>query len=203
MKKRAVFGVLLTMLVLTGCGSRQQNVPVPPKTSAADQLQSAPVMPSPIVDENHPDELSVGVTTQTETETVPMSQYMGQGYSIQIPETGWRLEQDMDDGIPEDRWENILRDDVELTVSRYTGMTAEAARAVFVADEEDYRFEDLLGGEWGDPLTGTEPDCDVLSFMSCEGADAVYIVSWQYPAKAAEKFSDLLRQMADTFEVTN
>ena len=203
MKKRAVFGVLLTMLVLTGCGSRQQNVPVPPKTSAADQSQSVPVMPSSSGDANQMDEISVGAAAQTGVETVPMSQYMGQGYSIQIPETGWRLEQDVDDGIPEDRWENILRDDVELAVSRYTGMTAEAARAVFAADEEDYRFEDLLGGEWGDPLTGTESDGDVLAFMSCEGADAVYIVSWQYPAKAAEKFSGLLRRMADTFEVTN
>ena len=176
MKKRAVFRVLLTMLVLTGCGGRQQNVPVATEAPAADQLQSTPVMPSTFCGENHPDELPVGVTAQAGAEAVLMSQYMGQGYAIQIPETGWRLEQDMDDGIPEDRWENILRDDVELTVSRYTGMTAEAARAAFAADEE-YRFEDLLGGEWGDPLTGTEPDGDVLSFMSCEGADAVYIVS--------------------------
>lgn len=203
MKKRAVFGVLLAMLTLAGCGGKVQNVPVVPGASAADQPQSVPVIPSSSGDANQMDEISVGAAAQTEAETVPMSQYMGQGYSIQIPETGWRLEQDVDDGIPEDRWENILRDDVELAVSRYTGMTAEAARAVFAADEEDYRFEDLLGGEWGDPLTGTESDGDVLAFMSCEGADAVYIVSWQYPAKAAEKFSGLLRRMADTFEVTN
>ena len=203
MKKRAIFGVLLAMLTLAGCGGRVQNVPVVPEAPPADQLQSTPVMPSSSVDTSRPDEISVGTAAQTGAEAVLMSQYMGQGYSIQIPETGWRLEQDVDDRIPEDRWENILRDDVELAVSRYTGMTAEAARAAFAADEEDYRFEDLLGGEWGDPLTGTERDGDVLSFMSCEGADTVYIVSWQYPAKAAEKFSGLLRQMADTFEVTN
>ena len=62
-------------------------------------------------------------------------------------------------------------------------------------------FEDLLGGELGDPLTGVDEDGDHLSFMLAEGAGTVYVISWEYPAEAAEGFGVRLEQIAGTFEV--
>ena len=50
-------------------------------------------------------------------------------------------------------------------------------------------------------LTGVDEDGDHLSFMLAEGAGTVYVISWEYPAEAAEGFGVRLEQIAGTFEV--
>ena len=111
----------------------------------------------------------------------------------------------MDDGVAEDIWESTVNDEVELEVSRYPAAANAALADVKAgfAKACGYVFEDLMGGDLGDPLTGMDEDGDFLSFMAAQSADgAVAVISWEYPAEAAEGFGARLTQIANTFELT-
>ena len=197
----------LLLLALPGCGQKAQT---PPPAAETPAETPAGTTEEPPAGDRNPTAAELGreettelaFTVEGETELIPVTLYIGQGYSIYIPSEGWRLEKWVDDGIPEDTWESIVNDDVELTVSHYAGKTTMEARDAFVRDE-DYVFEDLMGGELGDPLTGMDEDGDYLSFMVAQGADTVYVISWEYPAEAAEGFGARLGRIADTFEIMN
>ena len=203
MRRMSFILICLLILALSGCGQKAQTPP-----PAAETPVTEPPAETPAEDRNptaaelgREEKTNLAFTVEGETELVPVTLYIGQGYSIYIPDEGWRLEKWVDDGIPEDTWESIVNDDVELTVSHYAGKTAMEARDAFVRDE-DYVFEDLMGGELGDPLTGMDEDGDYLSFMVAEGADTVYVISWEYPAEAAEGFGTRLALIANTFQLT-
>ena len=205
MRRLSVVLMGLLVLALSGCGQKTQTPPPAAETPAETPAGTTEETPA---GERNPTAAELGreettelaFTVEGETELIPVTLYIGQGYSIYIPSEGWRLEKWVDDGIPEGTWESIVNDDVELTVSHYAGKTTMEARDAFVRDE-DYVFEDLMGGELGDPLTGMDEDGDYLSFMVAQGADTVYVISWEYPAEAAEGFGVRLEQIAGTFEV--
>ena len=205
MRRLSFILIGLLILALSGCGQKAQTPPPAVETPPAEIPAETPAPPT---EDRNPTAAELGreekteltFTVEGETELVPVTLYIGQGYSIYIPSEGWRLEKWVDDGIPEDTWESIVNDDVELTVSHYAGKTAMEARDAFVRDE-DYVFEDLMGGELGDPLTGMDEDGDYLSFMVAQGADTVYVISWEYPAESAEGFGARLGVIADTFQV--
>ena len=205
MRRLSVVLMGLLVLALSGCGQKTQTPPPAAETPAETPAGTTEETPA---GERNPTAAELGreettelaFTVEGETELIPVTLYIGQGYSIYIPSEGWRLEKWVDDGIPEDTWESIVNDDVELTVSHYAGKTTMEARDAFVRDE-DYVFEDLMGGELGDPLIGMDEDGDYLSFMVAQGADTVYVISWEYPAEAAEGFGARLGQIANTFRV--
>ena len=205
MRRLSVVLMGLLVLALSGCGQKTQT---PPPAAETPAETPAGTTEEPPAGDRNPTAAELGreettelaFTVEGETELIPVTLYIGQGYSIYIPSEGWRLEKWVDDGIPEDTWESIVNDDVELTVSHYAGKTTMEARDAFVRDE-DYVFEDLMGGELGDPLTGMDEDGDYLSFMVAQGADTVYVISWEYPAEAAEGFGARLGQIANTFRV--
>ena len=205
MRRLSVVLMGLLVLALSGCGQKTQTPPPaaePPAETPAGTTEETPAGErNPTAAELGREETTeLAFTVEGETELIPVTLYIGQGYSIYIPSEGWRLEEWVDDGIPEDTWESIVNDDVELTVSHYAGKTTMEARDAFVRDE-DYVFEDLMGGELGDPLIGMDEDGDYLSFMVAQGADTVYVISWEYPAEAAEGFGARLGQIANTFRV--
>ena len=205
MRRLSVVLMGLLVLALSGCGQKTQTPPPAAETPAETPAGTTEETPAgdrnPTAAELGREETTeLAFTVEGETELIPVTLYIGQGYSIYIPSEGWRLEKWVDDGIPEDTWESIVNDDVELTVSHYAGKTTMEARDAFVRDE-DYVFEDLMGGELGDPLTGMDEDGDYLSFMVAQGADTVYVISWEYPAEAAEGFGARLGQIANTFRV--
>ena len=205
MRRLSVVLMGLLVLALSGCGQKTQTPPPAAETPAETPAGTTGETPAgdrnPTAAELGREETTeLAFTVEGETELIPVTLYIGQGYSIYIPSEGWRLEKWVDDGIPEDTWESIVNDDVELTVSHYAGKTTMEARDAFVRDE-DYVFEDLMGGELGDPLTGMDEDGDYLSFMVAQGADTVYVISWEYPAEAAEGFGARLGQIANTFRV--
>lgn len=208
MKRVILSGILLTLL-LSGCGGTKttaEKAPAPEsQPPAAEQTASAGADRSPTAAElGREDRAVLEVTVEGETEEVPAALFIGQGYSLYIPEEGWRYEKDLDDGVAEDTWESILNGEVELEVRQYPASpdrTPDAVKAAFVKGR-DYVFEDLMGGSLGDPLTGTDEDGDFLSFMTVEGADGtVYVISWEYPAEAAEGFGARLAQIANTFQL--
>ena len=94
--------------------------------------------------------------------------YTGEGYSLYLPDEDWPAPTHSEDGgVPTEQWVSIYNDDVWLKVSYYQGMTAPEAREEF-ARSSGAEFEDLMGGEPGDPLTAIYPEKHFLSFISVE-----------------------------------
>ena len=178
MKRVILSGILLTLL-LSGCGGTKttaEKAPAPEsQPPAAEQTAPAGADRSPTAAElGREDRAVLEVTVEGETEDAPAALIIGQGYSLYIPEEGWRYEKDLDDGVAEDTWESILNGEVELEVRQYPaspGRTPDAVKAAFVKGR-DYVFEDLMGGGLGDPLAGVDEDGDFLSFMAAEGFGA-------------------------------
>lgn len=184
MRKTGLVSVILTALLLAACGG-----------GAAEQEPSRQT-----AETGNGERMELTFTVEGQTESVPAALYTGVGYSICIPEEGWRLEQDTEDGVSEDCWESTVNDDVELRVLRFPAWDLRTAMNWLAAEEDDYVFEDLMGGTWGDSLMGLDDDGDALWFMGTEGADAAYLVVWEYPAEGAEGFGSRLAQIAGTFE---
>ena len=201
MKKRHLAAALLLALSLTGCGQRTalptaQTAPAPQEESsvetAADRAPTAEEL-------GREERMDMAFSVEGETEMVPATLYIGQGYSIYIPDEGWRLEKDVDDGIPEETWESTVSHDVELRVLHLGEKTLEEARAWVTAAEDDYRLiEDKQGG-----LGGTDgEDRETLEVRFYPSGTQMYAVLYEYPTEAAEGFGARLEQIAGTFEVT-
>ena len=150
MKRVILSGILLTLL-LSGCGGTKttaEKAPAPEsQPPAAEQTAPAGADRNPTAAElGREDRAVLEVTVEGETEEVPAALFIGQGYSLYIPEEGWRYEKDLDDGVAEDTWESILNGEVELEVRQYPASpdrTPDAVKAAFVKGR-DYVFEDLM-----------------------------------------------------------
>ncbi len=184
MKLRNLFllaGVLLTAASVAGCGNTGGN--------------SSPNQSNP--QSGRAEKVNLTVSSNGEREPVAATLYQGEGYSIYIPDSGFRYERDFDDGAREELWESITNDDAKVKVSLYKNTTEDAARSAFLRENDDYIFEDLTG----EPLVGTESDGDELWFSVVpRGADA-YVVSWKYPKRAKESLGTVLAEIAGTFKI--
>ena len=197
--------ILTLLLTLSACG--QKTAPSAPdvQTSATSDVPETAAPAAPAGDRN-PTAAELGreekkdmvFTVEGTEETVPVTLYIGQGYSIYIPDEGWRLEKDVEDGIPEEKWESTVNDDVELRVLHLGEKTLEEAKAWVTAEEDDYRLiEDKQGN-----LGGTdEKDREVLEVRFHPSGSQMYAVVYEYPMEAAEGFGARLGQIAETFEV--
>ena len=191
--------ILTLLLALSGCG--QTDSPAAPETAAPSTV---PETAAPAGDRNptaeelgRADKKDLTIMVEGTEEAVPATLYIGQGYSIYIPDEGWRLEKDMDDGIPEDAWESTVNHDVELRVLHLGEKTLEQAKAWVMAEEDDYRLiEDKQGG-----LGGTdEKDREMLEVRFYPSGSQMYAVLYEYPMEAAEGFGARLGQIAESFE---
>lgn len=141
------------------------------------------------------------ITVEGETERVPATLYTGSGYSIYIPDEGWKV------GTGENSvsWTSTDNDRVSFSVTSVTGKTSGEALTGFVSGS-GFIFEDLQGGGYGDPLFGRNENDDILAVMSAESVEStekestVFLISWTYPAEAEEGFGARLAQITDTFE---
>ena len=207
MKRVLWITMLLTVFMLAGCGPKLQP-PVQaeqPPTSVEQPAQQPAAQPQ---EEQNPAAAELGREEKKDMvfmlegmeETVPVTLHIGQGYSIYIPDEGWRLEKDMDDGIPEDTWESTVNHDVELRVIHLGEKTLEEAKAWVMAAEDDYRLiEDKQGG-----LGGTDPeDREMMEVRFYPSGSMMYAVLYEYPLEAAEGFGARLDQITATFEVMN
>ncbi|MCF2665254.1 hypothetical protein JQM66_11925 [Oscillibacter valericigenes] len=194
----------LLILALSGCGQKAQTPPPAPETPTAEIPAETPATPT--TEDRNPTAAELGreettelaFTVEGETELIPVTLYIGQGYSIYIPSEGWRLEKWVDDGIPEDTWESNLNDDVELTVLHLGEKTLEEAQTWVKAEEDDYQLvEDKQGG-----LGGTDAgDREMLEVRFHPSGSSMYAVLYKYPMEAAEGFGTRLGVMADTFQI--
>lgn len=206
MKKRYLVWTLLLALVLSGCGQKPETQPPAKEEPVAEQpAAETPAETLPAEDRN-PTAAELGREEKKDLmfmvegmeEAVPATLYIGQGYSIYIPDEGWRLEKDVDDGIPEDTWESTVNHDVELRVLHLGEKTLEEAKAWVTAAEDDYGLvEDKQGG-----LGGTDPeDQEMMEVRFYPAGNQMYAVLYEYPVEAAEGFGTRLGVIADTFEI--
>ena len=63
-----------------------------------------------------PKTMELEFVAEGQVKSVPASLYLGDGYSIYIPEMGWMSEREREDGIPEDVWESVTDDEVQDSV---------------------------------------------------------------------------------------
>ena len=190
----------LLLLALSGCGQKAQTPPPAPETPVAEtQTETPDGDRNPTAAElGREEKTNLAFTVEGETELVPVTLYIGQGYSIYIPDEGWRLEKWVDDGIPEDTWESVVNDDVELTVLHLGEKTLAEAQGWVKAEEDDYQLvEDKQGG-----LGGTDAgDREMLEVRFHPSGSTLYAVLYKYPMEAAEGFGTRLGVMADTFQI--
>ena len=196
MKRRYLVWTVLLALALSGCGQKPEAQP---------PAKEEPVTAQPAEDRN-PTAAELGREEKTDLmfmvegmeEAVPATLYLGQGYSIYIPDEGWRLERDMDDSIPEDTWESTVNHDVELRVLHLGEKTLEEAKTWVTAAEDDYRLiEDKQGN-----LGGTDQeDREMMEVRFHPSGSQMYAVLYEYPLEAAEGFGARLSQIAETFEL--
>jgi len=143
------------------------------------------------------------MTVEGQTERIAATLYAEDGWSIYIPDEGWRLETDTE---PEDRevaWESAVNDEAELSVRVWPGMgekenPTEALFAAFEKDEDDFSFtaqDNVLAGT--DSRNGET--MAVYPFFSADGKDG-FTVAIRYPADAAEGFGARLPVLAATFQ---
>ena len=205
--------ILTLLLALTGCGQKTSPVvpdvpPTAPETAAPETAAPETTAPAVPAEDRNPTAAELGREEKKDLvfmvegteEAVPATLYIGQGYSIYIPDEGWRLEKDVDDGIPEDTWESTVNHDVELRVLHLGEKTLEQAQEWVTAEEDDYRLiEDKQGG-----LGGTdEEDREVMEVRFYPSGSQMYAVLYEYPMEAAEGFGARLDQITATFEVMN
>ncbi len=200
MRRMSLILTGLLLLALSGCGQKAQTPPPAPEAPAAETPTETPAGDrNPTAAElGREEKTELAFTVEGETELVPVTLYIGQGYSIYIPDEGWRLEKWVDDGIPEDVWESVVNDDVELTVLHLGEKTLAEAQGWVKAEEDDYQLvEDKQGG-----LGGTDAgDREMLEVRFHTSGSTMYAVLYKYPMEAAEGFGTRLGVMADTFQV--
>lgn len=210
MKKSLFFLIIAVVFVVGGCMFANYTEPEA-QSQAQSAAQSAPASSAPAASEPASSAAAESAASSTlsraqtsvvdffiegETERVPSTLYVGKGYSLYVPDEGWTVS--ASDGKV--TWISKDNDAVGFSVTAYSGTTASTARNAYIADS-GFEFEDLNGGEFGDPLLGWDEDGDALGIMSAEKNGTVYILAWTYPEEAAEGFGARLQQIAETFEL--
>ncbi len=130
--------------------------------------------------------------------TTESKQHKGDGYTINISDKVYNYEQDFEDSFLEESWERKNIDDVKISVTSYKNTDEITARGIFLRENDDYIFEDLMGYS----ICGMEADGDTLWFNIHVSEKDVYIVSWEYPKNAKESIKKELSHIAQTFKVS-
>ena len=186
MKKTCAL-MVLAALILSACGAKSVSTQDVAAAEAAAR----------------PEQTELDFVAGGEVVRVPATLHLGEGYSIYIPQSGWRLEQEWEHGIPEDVWESTMEDDVQISVFRYPGIPAVEAATAFLDEHDDFVFRELLldTDETAEPLEGVDEDGDVLKFILRSGVGNTYIVAWEYRNPLGSAASQAER-MVRTFVVT-
>ena len=130
---------LLSLFLLTGCGQKPET-PVPPSDPSPTQQEpnEPPVSPEPETPARA-EQVDLTFFVEGEEEALPATLYVGDGYSLYIPDEDWDgPEQSTENGVPTDTWVSAFNSDVALSVSRYLAIAtlgfAEIIRAIFQWD---------------------------------------------------------------------
>ena len=189
--KKSVLAMVLLMLTLSACGQGAG-----PAEEQVDQMPTAEEL-------GMPETMDLEFVAGEQVQAIPATLYIGQGYSLYVPDTGWRKETEREDRIPVDVWESTTDEYVEIAIFRYGSVPLEEAITNFLEEQDDYVFQDLLlgSGEVTEPLEGIDEDGDVLKFIMRVGTEGTYIVSWKY-RDAYSSAASQAEQIVRTFVLT-
>lgn len=198
MKYAIVACCLLLTLSLSACGTTQN----PASQSQATAGVTPQTETTPQGDRNPTAEelgrtatTTLGLSLEGDKEDVPATLYIGQGYSLYIPDEGWELERDAED--LEESWQAVANHEVELSVRHFRGKTAEQTRTAILADHDDYGFMDM---DADGHFSGNDgKDAETMDVRLYENGDGTWAVMAEYPDEAAEGYGVRLRAMAETF----
>ncbi len=188
MKRYRVLLTVLMMLVLAGCGF--QAVPERPAGEADVELSSGAGTGNPAAEHGREKSWELVLSLEGMEEVVPATLYTGEGYSLYIPDEGWRLEKDTDDGIFEETWESTACDDVELKISRYSGKTQVEA-SLYIPDEGWRLEKDTDDGIFEETWESTACDDVELKISRYSGKTQVEARD-AFAAECGYVFEDLL-----------
>lgn len=187
--------LLLSLLLLTGCGPAAP-APTDPAASAPEDPASSAAVSAGAEETDRPMTTELVFLLEGEEETVSAALYTGSGYSLYIPTEGWQYEQDSEEGIPVDEWKSLDQDEAQLRVYSLGDRTLAQAQEWIRTEEDDYQLlEDRQGGLFGEDAE----DQELLEVTFVQADGAIYAVARTYPTEAAEGFGVRLSVMADTF----
>lgn len=204
----AVLALGLT-LTLTACAP--QNVPEIPQAEEPAAVQtetqsaSSPdpqtaAVPTEIRETQADSQAAEKIIVEGMEETVNLTQYDGQGYTIMIPDGQWRLESQWEDGRPEQTWESLHNSEVELKVAWLAELNKEQAQGFLMADRDDFQMEIQSDGS----MIGRDSQDQEILFARFYPADAgTFILTYSYPdtTEMAEGFGVRLSTIADSFQL--
>ena len=129
---------------------------------------------------------------------LPTKAHQGDGYVIEIPEKGWLYDQELDDGAVEESWTPVGNEHAELTIRTYALPLIESRR-LFMEENEDYIFEDLMG----ETICGFDKEDGgrVLWFRCFEAEGKTYYLSWEYSALASDNSARIMSALSETFQL--
>ena len=188
MKRMNLLVVLLMSVLLSACG--QTGTPL---KDPVNQMPAAEELGIPATAE-------LKYVADGEVKTASSTLYRGEGYSIYIPDEGWRRDAEREGRIPVDVWEHVWDDEAEVQVWRYGSVPLREAVTDFLEEEDEYVFPQLILGsaEILDPVEGMDEDGDVLKFIMRTGKEGTFIVSWKY-RDALGGAASQAEQMVKTF----
>lgn len=200
-RKIGAFALALALCcTLCACGG-QTKAPGGTSFPAAPSAGSAAVSADAATSATREAEASgqagiIKMTVEGQTEEVPATLYTGDGWSIYIPDQGWRVDPDPEDH--EVAWESTDNEDVELSVRFWPEKgDLDSLFAAAQAAEDDFAFtvDD-------NTLTGTDQkdgETMIVYPSLMQGTQDAYTISIRYPDEAAEGFGVRLQAMAATF----
>lgn len=146
-----------------------------------------------------PEKAILMVSKEGELQTVPVTLFAGDGYSIYIPDEGWRLS-DPEDGTVSydftkyglDKWASELNEQVLLWVNKYDGASVEEVREGLA--EKGYQADgtEMAAGEAG----------LLYRVKLIESETGCYGVFYCCPEEAEEGFGRDLSAIADSFAIS-
>lgn len=122
-----------------------------------------------------------------ETEAVPVTLYVGNGYSIYIPDEGWQT-------TAPDTWLSTVNEQVQLRVTCYSGKSGlQLTEELYAEGYSD------LADDRASLIKVDEDSAVTTKAILGEFADDTWGIFYSYPSEAEEGWGSRLAVIADTF----
>lgn len=187
-RKICLILALVLALTLAGCGGKSEKANVETSVSQTEAAVTEPQKPA------RPGQTELEFWGEGMKYPAPATLHAGQGYSVYIPNEGWKLTQTQNEWGWDDTWVSDYNGAVEMKVAFYSGAT-EADLQTAVTPTPITQTEN---GYW--LMERREADCEIIRLYPEEAG--VYALFMRYPAEAAEGFGMQMQTIMDTFEVT-
>lgn len=120
--------------------------------------------------------------------------FIGDGYSIYIPQTDWAYRQTNYNGIAADEWDYEKNNDIRMLIFKTGGEVEDAEKLVREAEEDWSFFPDKQGNLYA------ERDGRVMNVRFVKAEVEIFVIMWTCPMEAYEGAGRMLSVLSDTFD---